>query len=165
MNPFWRAYFSDGLVQPPTSYDLATIILRFLCRFRLGCALWVGQWLKNWETLHYNFAGEHQSFFVLVKTWCFWWRNSRKKPDDMVDIQWYPIFLHYICTTGFYDTPQLARQTFSVSHTPKKKWIVLRDEGFYAIVSWCATWGTNVWNSHVMFILTSCKGLVWRKTC
>ena len=57
------------------------------------------------------------------------------------------------------DTPQLVRRISSISHTPKSE-LFCCDEGFHAFVPWCVTWGTNVWNSHVMFILTSCNVFV-----
>ena len=132
--------------------------------FVWGVRSGVGQCLKNWEITSLQRCRLTPVLLCVGTNMVLLIEEIQDKPDDMVDIQWYPIFLHYICTAGFYDTPQLVRRISSISHTPKSE-LFCCDEGFYAFVPWCATWGTNVWNSHLMFILTSCNGIGWRKTC
>ncbi len=51
-DPNWRAYFSDGLVQPPGRYDCTNLIfphLKLYLRFSVNNDTWLTNWLDFWD--------------------------------------------------------------------------------------------------------------------
>ena len=130
MNPFWRAYFSKGLVQPPTSNSsIATYLvwgplglgpIQFLMEMRVGWWL-IGKikqrcwWISNYTA---NWAVGHPSGFkeVLGITWPRYLDiKSRSCWNPVPQIEWLlndPVLIRWWGNEWFHGNPSYPPQSY-----------------------------------------------------